>query len=394
MKKPIFIILFVLFCFLLAIGSGFYAYLTSFKPDPEKEKEIEKETDPIKSPHERINVLVLGLDAGVIGVQESRNHKRSDTMFVVSIDTNDKKVNVLSIPRDSRVNIQGRGIDKINAAHAYGGPELAIKTVKDLLDIPIHYYVKVDYEGFKQIVDALGGVEIYVERSMHYDDYAQDLHIHLNKGLQLLNGEKALEFVRYRHYPNGDIGRIAAQQKFMSALAKKVLQPGTVLKLPRIAAILPNYVETNMDPGEIVKYADMARHIDYNNIKMDTLPGVDEYINGISYWIIDKSGMKEMVDDLLRDIDSLNSDIRIQVLNGTGEVGLANRVAQDLKKEGFNVVGTGNADKFDYENTVVIYRDGNIEQAKKIALLVGGSELVQKDFMDADADILIILGRK
>ena len=99
------------------------------------------------------------------------------------------------------------------------------------MGVPIHYHVKVNYEGFKQIVDELGGVEIYIEKDMHYNDNAQNLHINISKGLQTLDGQKSLEYVRYRNYPNADIGRIAAQQKFMSAFAKKLLQPSMVFKI-------------------------------------------------------------------------------------------------------------------------------------------------------------------
>jgi len=370
------------------VWSGLYVYLGSFQP--EEDLSGDNYTDPVISNHERINILVLGLDIG--NGFKNGGYERTDTIFVASFDTKDKKASILSIPRDSRVKIPGHGIDKINAAHVYGGPDLTIKTVKELLGVPIHYYVKVNYEGFKQIVDELGGVEIYIEKDMHYNDNAQNLHINISKGLQTLDGQKSLEYVRYRNYPNADIGRIAAQQKFMSAFAKKLLQPSMVFKIPRIAKILTNYVETNMSPMEIVKYAELACHISYDEIRMEILPGVGQDIGSISYYIIDNSEMNKVVNELLHGLDSDVSDIKVEVLNGNGHAGSANKVAMELKNKGFNVISTGNANSFDYKNTIVIYRDGNIETAKKIASIIGGTELKQEDFGDKEIDIRIVVG--
>ncbi|MDI3534207.1 MAG: polyisoprenyl-teichoic acid--peptidoglycan teichoic acid transferase [Thermosediminibacterales bacterium] len=393
MKKPVYIILFVLFCFLLAIGTGFYVYLKSFGPnDINVSKGVDRETDmPNNSSDKKINILVLGVDAGIIGVPNS--HKRSDTIFVVSFDQDTKDVKLLSIPRDTRVIIPGHGFDKINAANAYGGPELAIKTVKNFLDIPIHHYIKIDYQGFKQIVDDLDGVEIYVERPMHYDDDAGNLHIHLDEGLQLLDGDKAEQFVRYRRYPNGDIGRIQAQQKFLEAFARKLLQPGSVLKLPKIAKTLTSYIETDMEPGEIIKYANMARTVNIDKIQMAVVPGIDDYINGISYFFADEDKTQEIVDEFFRDIDPENMNITVQVLNGNGVSGAASNIALSLKQKGFQVVKVGNADNFDYERTKVIYKSGEIDAAKKVAKIVKSVDFIAEDSNKLSSDVVVIVGK-
>lgn len=394
MGRRAFIVLFILFCISLMIGSGFYMYLNSFQPVGAGQDGIEEHTDPVSSnKNEKINVLVLGVDAGIIGLDESRNRRRTDTIFVVSFDPNTKDVKLLSIPRDTRAYIDGYGFDKINAANVYGGVELVIKVVKELLEIPIHYYVKVDYKGFRQIVDDLGGVEIYVERPMHYDDYAQNLHIHLEKGLQLLDGEKAEQFVRFRKYPNGDIGRIQAQQKFLKALAKKVLNPMTIFKIPRIAKTLTMYVETNMDPGEIVKYANILRQIRPEDIEMAVLPGIDRYINGISYYLVDINKTQELVDKYFRNIDPSNLGLNIEVLNGSGISGAASRAANRLKSYGFNVRKVGNADSFNYKTTRIIYSEGKLEKAKEIASIIKGTELIEQNPDNSDVDIIVIIGR-
>lgn len=393
MGRKAFIILFVIFCILLMIGSGFYMYLNSFQPVGGGPNDLKDPTDPISTDNkEKINVLVLGVDAGVIGLDEGRNRKRTDTMFVVSFDPDTKDVKMLSIPRDTRVYIDGYGFDKINAANVYGGVDLAVKVVKELLEIPIHYYVKVDYKGFRQLIDDLGGVEIYVERPMHYDDNAQDLHIHLEKGRQVLDGKKAEEFVRFRNYPNGDIGRIEAQQKFLKALAKKVLSPMTLLKIPKMAKTLTTYVETNMEPGEIVKYANLARQIKLENIQMAVLPGIDRYIDGISYYLVDLNKTQQLVDAYFRDIDPTNLELNISVLNGCGKTGIASKVANILKSNGFNVTEIGNADNFEYSTTQIIYKEGNLTKAKEIAAIIKGTELKQLAG-ESGPDITIIIGK-
>jgi LCP family protein required for cell wall assembly len=390
MRKPVFIVIFVLVCLILSAGAGFFAYLSSFKPDSEEVKRVEEQTDEITSKDEKINVLVMGVDAGVVGVSDEKNHKRSDTMIVVSFDPKTGYLKLLSIPRDTRVAIKGRGMDKINAANAYGGAELAINTVKNLLGIPLHYYVKVDYAGFRQLVDDLGGVELYVDRPMHYDDNAGNLHIHLDKGLQVLNGDKAEQFVRYRNYPNGDIGRIHAQQKFMDAMARMILQPATLLKLPKIANTLTSYIETNMDPNEILRFANLARSLKPDSIEMAVLPGTDTYISSISYFIADEEKLEEIVNTFF--IDDWDGT-RVEVLNGSGLTGVANEAASILKSEGFTIVSVSNADRFDYEKTTVIYKGDKMDDARKIAELVNGSQMQQQAVKSRGADITVIIGK-
>jgi LCP family protein required for cell wall assembly len=152
------------------------------------------------------------------------------------VDTKTKQMSLLSIPRDTRVNIPKYGWDKINAADALGGPELSMKVVSNLLDIPEKYYVQANFNGFKDIVDALGGVTLDVEQNMYHEDETDGgaYEINLKKGVQRLDGDKALQYVRYRDYAMGDIDRTKYQQKFLVALAKEMLQPSTILKLPAL----------------------------------------------------------------------------------------------------------------------------------------------------------------
>ncbi|MEW5935100.1 MAG: LCP family protein, partial [Bacillota bacterium] len=192
---------------------------------------------PLVEPGSRVNVLVLGLDyqldsSGKPIADWRRSHGRADTVMLVSFDLERREVGVLSLPRDSRVDIPGRGLDKLNAAHAYGGPGLAMRTVQELTGVPVHYYVRTSFDGVARMVDLLGGVEFDVPRNMDYEDPTQDLYIHLKAGRQVLDGKSALQLLRFRQYPEGDIDRIRVQQAFLMAAARKALSVVTLARLP------------------------------------------------------------------------------------------------------------------------------------------------------------------
>lgn len=239
---------------------------------------------------DRLNFLLLGTDA-----REGEKVARTDTMILVSVDKDTNRISMLSIPRDTRVNIPGRGMDKINAAYVYGGPKLASKTVSNLLGVPIDYYVLARFEGFKDIVDALGGVDFEVQQNMYYPAEG----INLKKGQQRLDGDKALQFVRYRSYPNGDIDRTEQQQRFLKALAEETLQPSNVIKLPKLAYSVNKNVDTNMGLSNMIKLAKAAKGLNDTDIVTQTLPGRFMDINGVSYWHVEPANAKKSVVMLL-----------------------------------------------------------------------------------------------
>ncbi|MFZ5596406.1 MAG: LCP family protein [Bacillota bacterium] len=263
----------------LLVGGGLFAYGYFFK-SPDTANNPNSGDEYVGT----INVLVLGVDA-----RKGENMTRTDTIMLCTVDTNKNIMGVLSIPRDTRVYIPGHGYDKINSASVYGGPELSMQVVSSLLGVPVNNYVLTNYEGFKEIIDKLGGVTINVEKRMyHYDP--QDggaYNIDLQPGLQKLDGEKALQFVRFRSMPNGDIDRTGLQQQFIRALADQVLQPATVVKLPSLALSLSRAVETNLSMGDITKLARSARKMNSSNLVTQTLPGKFLNYDGISYWQVD-----------------------------------------------------------------------------------------------------------
>lgn len=209
---------------------------------------------------------------------------RSDTIILVLLNTKTNEVFFFSIPRDSRMLIPGVGYDKINHAYARGGIELLRETLEQSLGMEIPYFVEVNYEAFEKVVDALGGVEIEVEKPMYYIDRAQNLRIDLKPGKQVLSGEKALQYVRFRHDPQGDIGRIKRQQVFIQALLERAQNPSVLANLPALFESLRVALNTNVPLEKVLQFALWFRGLEGSAISADILPGEPLYLNGLSFW--------------------------------------------------------------------------------------------------------------
>ena len=199
----------------------------------------------------RQNILLLGVDSNGAD-SDLWVGTRTDTMILLNIDPRTKTVNAISIPRDSKVYLpKGMGIQKINAAHAIGGVEMTIKTVEDTLGIHIDKYIMFHDEGVRAIVQALGGVDIYVEKNMHYNDNAGHLHINFTKGKHHLTEKDVVEYLRFRHDALGDIGRTQRQQWFLRGLLADLQKPETIVKIPQIVSVANKYVKTDMSAYEM-----------------------------------------------------------------------------------------------------------------------------------------------
>jgi LCP family protein required for cell wall assembly len=242
--------------------------------------------------YNRINILIVGCD-------EIENQGRADTIVLLSISPKTKNVLILSIPRDTRVEIPGRGMNKINHAYAFGGKELISKTVSSFLDIPINFYVIVDFIKFVNIIDELGGVEINIEKEMHYIDKAGGLNINLYPGKQILDGEKALQYIRFRHDNLGDLGRIKRQQKLVEALINKMMNLDSVKKIPQILEGLKTYLETDIKLQDAVALANLFKRVSQDKFIIETVQGNPVYINGISYLEPDTIEVQKKVKSLI-----------------------------------------------------------------------------------------------
>ena len=247
------------------------------------------------APGERLslkkNIIVLGVDERA----EEHDVGRSDTLFVVMFDTKNKAASLLSVPRDTRVRIKGHGWDKINHAYAYGGRELTQKTTEELLGIKINNYVMVDFKGFVGLVDAIGGVDINVEKNMYYYDTWDGFKIDLKKGMQHMDGKTAIQYVRYRD-EEGDIGRIRRQQHFIMAVYDRITSANMLLHIPGLAKQLTNMVKTDLPLTDMVDLG-RALHamVKAKGLAMATVPGTPEYIDGISYWLPDITDLREQM---------------------------------------------------------------------------------------------------
>ncbi len=242
------------------------------------------------SADEKINVLVVGVD---------KDERRSDVNMLFSIDPAEKTINLLSIPRDTRVKVTKTSHSKINSCIGKeDGEELLIEKVKELTGIPVHNFCKVNFEALRNIIDILGGVEFDVPIDMDYDDPYQDLHIHLKKGLQKLNGEEAEGLLRFRSgYPNADLGRIETQQAFIKELISQKLRLKYILKAVPVINEISENLETDMSGAYMLKYAWKFRDKDEITFNSYMLPGRAKTIGGASYYVCDEEATKELMEN-------------------------------------------------------------------------------------------------
>lgn len=267
---------------------------------PNTDGDIEEIEDKEPKIKEEAMFLLMGVDSQDVKYSKG---SRTDTMMLFKVNFESGKIDLLSLPRDTRVLVRGKE-DKLNHAHAYGGAELAMQTVRDFLGIDLDYYVKVDYNIVTDAVNAIGGVEIDVPQRMYYNDPTAKppLHINLQKGVQMLDGPKAHDFLRFRSgYANGDLGRIDAQQYFMKELIKQTLKPKNIFKLPKLAETFFDNVETNIPLNVILKGVASAKKIDIEAMDSKVLPGSDGNIGGLSYLIYDREETKLIVSEMFGD---------------------------------------------------------------------------------------------
>ncbi len=299
--------------------------------------------------NKRRNILLLGVDSNGEGTDPFEG-TRTDTIILMNIDPRSKSLNALSIPRDSKVYLPGdHGIQKINAAHAIGGIGMTIKTIEDTLGVKIDRYIMVHDQAVKEIVDALGGVDIYVEKNMHYNDYSGKLFINLQKGMNHLSGKEVIGYLRFRHDAMGDIGRTQRQQWFLRGLMESLKKPETITKLPEIINVANKYIKTNMSFYELSQYAGLAKHLDMDKIEIAMLPGAPNKKGYISYWILDPEKTQEVVDRLIYrekvNPSEINAQLKAGIMYSEGNEAEAQLIKEQLANLGIEVACTGHVNK-------------------------------------------------
>ncbi|WP_273702082.1 LCP family protein [Acetomicrobium sp.] len=392
------------------LGGAYVRLYGYFSPKVESIKESVQHDEKTG----KINICIVGKD-------NTEDSHRADTILFTTLDLDNKTVQVLSIPRDTRVQISGRGWDKINHAYPYGGIELLNRTLINYLGMPIHYYIELDYSSFPKIVDLLGGVDIYVEKRLKYVDKAGGLYIDIPQGLQHMDGETALKFVRFRHDALGDIGRIKRQQQFMKALLQKIANQAVSTKMPTLLKEILQAVQTDLPAEEALKLAMYFRDIPPQNIRFFTLPGKPAVLSGVSYWLGDVNralamlsapiseeeqeegnAMKDtattpekLIEEGKEQIDrntiARNITCRVAVLNGDGTAGLANQFAAALQRYGIDIAYKSNARHFDYHYTSILYPRNLERESKMLGQLLGISDSLVKP-SDSTTNLTIIIG--
>lgn len=392
---------------------------------------------------ERINILLIGIRGTGHNKDQGGGHYLADTIMVLGLKPQTREVSFLSIPRDLWVDVENYGQAKINAAYAYGmrddpkqgGALLLNKTVENVLGIPIHYYVVVDFAGFEQAIDTIGGIDLEVERSFtdyFYPTWNYEFQtISFQAGLQHMDGDTALKFVRSRHGTNSegsDFARAKRQQKILSASKDKLFSISTILnpiKLSKLVDSMGNHFITNLDLSQAKELIEIAQEVNPENITSIVLDNSREgYLvssrsdQGASI-LVPRTGDFSEIQNLARNIFDTPSQAivateqititppeeaktKIQIRNGTTIQGLAGKTAVELKKAGYEIAGILNADSQNYEKTVIYdYTEGAkndaLEDLKNrfSANVSAGRTFFLEHSPDGsgyDADFIIILG--
>jgi LCP family protein required for cell wall assembly len=301
---------------------------------------------------EQVNLLAMGIDDGRGG------RGRSDTMLLVRVDTRARQVSALSIPRDTRVPLGGGRFIKVNSAYARGGAPLAARVVRDLTGMPVDYTVCTDFAGFRRLVDLVGGIELEVEQPMEYVDHWGGLRIHLQPGLQHLDGDKAVQYVRFRRNSSGggdgsDISRIARQQKFMLALAARCTTGSNLVRLPELVRESQRQIRTDLSTTDLLYLAGLAKEIGAGRLNVVTVPGKTELVDGQSYWLPDRPRLAKMIQEWTEPPARGTAPVSVAVLNGSRQPGLGRRVAAQLARRGYRIAVVGNSKAPTAESRVI-----------------------------------------
>lgn len=392
--------------FLLLSAVGVFAYWRSIDSkldkgmmSDEKTAAVLKTEKPVKK-GDPFYMVIMGVDN-----REGETRARSDTLIVAYVDPPRNAVTLISIPRDTRVKIPDHGRNKINAANALGGPSLVIETVKELTGLPISHYLQVDFMGFKDIVDALGGITVDVPQKIqdpkagNYDYTAYTIYA----GEQKLNGAQALTFVRSRQFPEGDLQRIRNQQIFIRALLKETLRVANALKLPKIVNAVANNVTTDMSVTQLLSLANDMRDMPEGGLEAVTMPGVPETIGGVSYVIADDDAFAAMVERVRAGqpaaapeagADVTPTTVSVTVRNGAGIDGVATDASRLIGSAGFRVGEIGNTNQFAYNETLVVYKtkDHKAEAQAVLDTLKTGKLVASRGMYAFESDVLVIVG--
>ncbi|MEH2288144.1 LCP family protein [Nostoc sp.] len=329
----------------------------------------------------------------------------SDVMLLVKFDPETKKINMLSIPRDTRTEIEGYGVKKINAANVDGGPALTARTVSNLLGgAGIDRYIRINVLGVAKLIDALGGVTVYVPKDMKYQDDSQHLYINLKAGKQHLNGDQALQLLRFRHDELGDIGRIQRQQMVIRALMEQTLNPATVTQLPKVLDVVKEHIDTNLTVEELVALMGFGVRTNRSNMQMLMLPGrfSEKGEFDASYWLPNKDGIAKLMAQhfgLESEQEQLGTatdhrSLRVAIQDSTGgDRSNLQPLIRALEKSGYRNIYVAKPWGEPLDETHIVAQQGDGDSAESIRNTLGFGEVRVESTGNLGSDISIQVGQ-
>ena len=357
---------------------------------------VSKTKPKAAAPPGAFTMLLLGTDN-----RGQAGDARTDSIIFARVEPATKRVWLLSLPRDMRAEIPGHGVAKLNKAYTLGGAALTIDTVEQLLGVPVNHYMEVNVNGFKRIVEVLGGVWIDVD--VEIDDpkaaAANPGHEgqHIEPGYQKLSPAQALVYVRSRAFPDADFTRMRHQQTFFKAIAKQSTALVNVFKLPGVVREVARFTKTDMSVSALVRVARALRGANDNSIDTATVAG--EWRSPYIY------PDEELQADLVRRMlsgrafessataEAVPEDVSVAVRNGSGVAGVATKAQAALVAQGFAVNEVGNAKRSDYANTLVVYADDESAAKAVVASLGQGQIVASNGRYSFDADVLVVVGK-
>ena len=398
------------------VGAGSESQVV-IKPEDLTEEEIVFEEEKHEVSEVNKTIAVFGVD---------QDEVRTDVIFVVNFNTLTNKVKVVSIPRDTKVfwtekqqraynQLTGHSISisKLNEMSSYGRinenvgniRDFTIDEIENILRVHIDSYVVINLDAFKEIVAAIGGVDMYVPQDMYYQDRSQGLYINLKEGMQHLDEEDAEGLVRFRRYPRGDEARVEVQQLFLKAVAEKVMNQ-EITSLVRMATKLYSYVKTDIQLNEVLGYLDLLKQFNLSNLTFNIVPGEGASYEGPSYYYIDQEKLDQMIIDVFADTTVageedeteasttealaepvVDKEVSIAIYNATDIKGLAGKYKELLEEEGYNVDQIDNYSENGLTDSIIYAKD--ISKARQFEAFIPGADIKQDATITHDIEIVI-----
>ena len=351
-----------------------------------------------------MNILIMGIEP-VLGTVDGSPESfagNSDTMMLVRLNPSDKTIRVLSIPRGTMIAIPEQGLTKVSEANAKGGPVLAARVVsRSLNNAPIDRYIRISTSGFRQLVNQLGGVDVFVPQKMNYQDRAGGLSMNLVSGWQSLNGEQAELFARFHEEGMGDLPRVQRQQALITALLQRLNSPTVLPRLPQLTRIMRKYFDTNLKTEEMMALANFSVNVERDNFQMTLLPGTFSRFSQDrnSYWL-NMTGQQSLLNDYAGvNVTGIKSDTRpvsiqrVAVQNTTNQPQLTEKVITYLKRKGFTNVYAIPDWPDTQRQTQIIVQKGNRQPGLDLQQVLGLGQIEVSGNGDLESDLTIRIGK-